>query len=94
MIFDFDPAKDAANRAKHRLSLAFGARVFDDPGAIVLPSHREIDGELRYKVVGVVDGRLHTAVFVQRGEVTRLISVRRSNGGEQRDRDRHSGGPR
>ena len=93
MRFEFDPAKDEANRFKHGLRLAFAKRVFDDPDHIVLASHRPIDGEDRLKVLGLVDGRLHVAVFVWRGETIRLISVRRRNPGEQRDYDRHTRGP-
>ena len=93
MEFEFDPAKDQANRFKHGLRLPFGKRVFDDPYHRILPSFRECDGEDRYKAVGLADGKLHTAVYVVRGEVIRLISVRRSNAGEQRDYDRHSGRP-
>lgn len=91
MIVDFDAAKDEANRAKHGVSLAFGTRVFDDAGHVVLPSLRPIDGEDRYKAVGKVEGRLWTAIHVWRGETMRLISVRRSNAGEQRNYDRDSG---
>lgn len=91
MDFDYDPEKDAANRAKHGLPLAFGRRAFDDPGHIVLASFRPIDGEDRYKTVGRVDGKLFTAVYVWRGETIRLISVRRSNDGEQRAYHRNSG---
>ncbi|WP_232492973.1 BrnT family toxin [Novosphingobium kaempferiae] len=91
MEFEFDPAKDDANRAKHGLGLAFGMRVFDDPRHEVLPSFRPVDGEDRYKAVGLVDGRLFTLIYVWRDERIRLISVRRSNTGEQRDYDRHSG---
>lgn len=58
MIVDFDPAKDAANHAKHGVSLAFGARVFDDPSHVILASFRPIDGEDRYKAVGLIEGRL------------------------------------
>lgn len=90
MDFDFDPAKDAANRDKHGLPLIFGWRVFDDPVHTVLASFRPVDGEDRYKAVGMVDGRLFTSVYVFRGEGVRLISVRRSNAGEQRDYDRDS----
>lgn len=93
MEFEFDPAKDEANRFKHRLRLAYGKRVFDDPYHRVLPSFREADGEERFKAVGLVAGKLYTAVFVWRDEVTRLISVRRSNASEQRDYDRNSGRP-
>lgn len=90
MEFEFDPAKDEANRFKHGLPLAFGMRVFDDPFHSVLPSHRPVDGENRYKAVGLVDGKLFTLVHVWRDERIRLISVRRSNAGEQRDYNRNS----
>lgn len=91
MVFDFDPEKDAANRAKHGVSLACGGQVFEDRQMVVLASFRPIDGEDRYKAIGLIDGKLWTTVFVERGEVIRLISVRRSNAGEQGNYDRHSG---
>jgi uncharacterized DUF497 family protein len=91
MDFEFDPAKDEANRFKHGLPLISGKRVFDDPFHLVLPSFRPMDGEDRYKGVGQVDGKLHTVIYVLRGARIRLISVRRSNGGEQRDYDSTSG---
>lgn len=84
MRFAFDPEKDRLNIARHGLSLAFGARIFDDAMHLVLPSFREEDGEGRWKAIGEVDGRLYTAVHVWRGEVIRYISVRRSNAGEDR----------
>ena len=80
----FDPAKDAANREKHKLSLAFGDRIFDDSDHLILPSVREIDGEERFKVVGIVGAKLFTGVFVRRDDRPRFISVRRSNKGEER----------
>lgn len=79
----FDPRKDAANREKHKLSLAFGLRIFDDGDHLIIPSIREIDGEERFKVVGVVGERLFTGVFVWRDNLPRFISVRRSNKGEE-----------
>ena len=85
MEFEFDPAKDEANRFKHRLRLAFGRRVFDDPRHAILPSFRIVDGEERFKAVGFVNGKLYTAVHVWRDDRIRLISVRRSNASEQRD---------
>lgn len=84
MDIEFDTAKDAANIAKHGLPLAFGARIFDDANHLVLSSIRPIDGEERFKVVGLVGGKLYTAVHVLRGEAVRFISVRRSNDGEER----------
>jgi uncharacterized DUF497 family protein len=90
MKFEFDPAKNEANRFKHGLRLSFGKRVFDDPLHIVVSAHRAIDGEDRFKALGIVEGRLHIAVFVWREDKIRLISVRRSNNSEQRDYDRHT----
>lgn len=80
----FDPAKDAANRQKHQLSLAFGDRIFEDDDHLIIPSIREIDSEERFKVVGMVGEKLFTGVFVWRGDLPRFISVRRSNKGEER----------
>lgn len=79
----FDPAKDAANRDKHKLTLTFGDRIFEDNNHLIIPSIREIDGEERFKVVGIVATKLFTGVFVWRGGLPRFISVRRSNKGEK-----------
>lgn len=79
----FDPAKDAANRDKHKLPLAFGDRIFEDDNHLIIPSIREIDGEERFKVVGIVAAKLFTGVFVWRGGLPRFVSVRRSNKGEE-----------
>lgn len=92
LSIEFDADKDEINRFKHGLSLAIGRRVFADLGLQILPSIRPIDGEDRYKAVGMVGGKLYTAVYVLRGERARMISVRRSNGSEQRDYDRDPGG--
>jgi uncharacterized DUF497 family protein len=80
----FDPVKDAANRAKHGLPLAFGDRIFGDDNHLIIPSIREIDGEERFKIVGIVEEKLFTGIFVRRGDLPRFISVRRSNKGEER----------
>lgn len=84
MEIEFDPAKDAINRAKHGVSLAYGAKAFDDAGMITAETTRIEDGERRFRAIGVVDGKLWTVVHVTRGEAVRMISVRRSNDGEER----------
>jgi hypothetical protein len=80
----FDPAKDAANREKHKLPLAFGDRIFEDDNHLIVPSVRAIDGEERFKVIGIVGEKHFTGVFVWRDNQPRFISVRRSNRGEER----------
>jgi len=91
MEIEFDTLKDTANREKHGVPLAFGAGIFDDPQMLVVSSIRPEDGEERYKAIGMVDGKLWSAVHVYRGEVVRFLSVRRSNAGEQRAYDSYSG---
>ena len=91
MDIEFDPEKDFINKAKHGVSLAFGRVVFDDPDVLILPTIRDLDGEDRYKALGIVEGRLWTAVHMYRGEVLRFLSVRRSNVSEQRAYDSNSG---
>lgn len=93
MIVDFDPAKDEANREKHGVPLAFGVRVFADSLVVIRSTVRLGDEEERFKAVGRVDGKLWTAIHVWRGETVRMISVRRSNAGEQRDYDCDPRGP-
>lgn len=80
----FDPVNDNANRRKHRLSLAFGDGISEDGNHLIVPSIREIDGEERFKMIGIVAGKLYTGVFVWRDDVPRFISVRRSNDGEEK----------
>lgn len=80
----FDPAKDAANQQKHKLSLTFGGSIFEDENHLILPTIRIEDEEDRYKVVGLVGEKLFTGVFVWRDDLPRFISVRRSNKGEER----------
>jgi len=80
----FASAKDAINRKKHKLPLAFGDRIFEDDNHLIIPSIREIDGEERFKVIGIVGEKLFTGVFVWRDGLPRFISVRRSNKGEEK----------
>lgn len=80
----FDSRKDTINREKHKLSLAFGDRILEDADHLIIPSIRKRDGEERFKVVGRVDGKLFTGVFVWRDDLPRFMSVRRSNKGEER----------
>jgi len=80
----FDPAKDAINQQKHKLSLAFGDRIFEDENHLIIAPIRLKDSEERFKVIGATDGKVHTGIFVWRDDLPRFISVRRSNKGEER----------
>lgn len=67
---DFDPAKDAINRAKHGISLA---RV-DVDMQVTIKDKRRDDGEDRYRAYGYIDGLPYCLVFADRHGKVRPIS--------------------
>lgn len=75
---EFDPAKDAANFAKHGVSLAL-ARDLDWDAALAWVDDRFDYGELRIIALAPKTGILYCVAFVNRGEVRRIISLRRAN---------------
>lgn len=84
LLFEWDEDKALSNAAKHRVSFAHAVRVFLDPDRVELDATRPADGESRFKVVGMVDGRLHVVVGTRRGGVHRIISARRANASEEK----------
>lgn len=80
MAFEFDPAKSAANKEKHGIDFEAAQAIWKDDRRINAAVRTQ--GETRLIAVGVIDGKHWTAVYTMRGEVIRLISVRRSRGYE------------
>lgn len=78
-------------RVKHGVPLLFGMQLFEDANVAIIPTLRIGDEKERFKAIGLVDGKYWTAIHVWRGDVVRLISVRRSNEREQRDYDCNPG---
>lgn len=82
MDFEFDPAKSAANKAKHSLDFEEAQALWKDPDRLTLPS--AYPGEPRQLVIGKIGGKNWTAVITWRGNGIRLISVRRSRDNEKK----------
>ena len=81
----FDPAKNAANIAKHGVSLADGDGVLLDPLALTVEDSTS-RGEQRWQTIGVNSfGELMIVVWTNRGSDVRLISVRKPEPKERRD---------
>lgn len=78
MEFEWDQAKDAANRAKHGLSLADAARL-DWAGGVDVVDFRQDYGEIRVTRYTSLEGRLHVCVFTDRNDRLRIISLRKAN---------------
>ena len=82
MKITYDPDKDAANIAKHGLSLA-EFRGFDiDPSIYVDDRHDY--GETRLLARGRIGGRGYCVVFTVSNAVARVISFRRAHEKEMR----------
>lgn len=78
MRVEFDPAKDAANQAKHGVSLAMAGDL-DWEAALVWFDERFEYGESRMIALAPQTEILYCVAFVDRGEVRRVISLRRAN---------------
>jgi uncharacterized DUF497 family protein len=81
----FDPAKDAANQAKHGFSLLDAARLEWD-SAVVWPDQRRDYDEPRMVALGYIGLRIMAVVFVDRPPEQpterRIISLRKANSRE------------
>jgi uncharacterized DUF497 family protein len=83
MEFEWDEAKRRANVAKHGLDFVDCTVVWAKPlwrGAV-----REVDGEIRQLVTGVLRDIFVTVIFTERGGRVRIISMRRARDGERRE---------
>ncbi len=77
MRIEYDPAKDAENKARHGVSLAV-ARELDWDAALVWVDSRFEYYELRMIALAPKTDTLYYVAFVERGEVQRIISLRQA----------------
>ena len=81
MEVEFDPAKDAANIAKHGVSLA-AATDFEIQA--VVRDDRQTYAEDRFNAFGLLHGKTYCLTFAVRGGKVRAISLRRARDKEYR----------
>ena len=78
MRIEFDPTKDASNQLKHGVSLAMAAEL-DWDAAWVWVDERVDYNEMRMIALAPKTEILYCVAFVDRGDVRRIISLRRAN---------------
>ena len=83
MDFEWDSAKELANRKKHGVDFRMAAKVFLDPFVIEFDD-LDATGELRFNAIGLVDGRMLFVIYTIRGDVVRIISARGAESHEKR----------
>jgi hypothetical protein len=83
MDFEWDPAKEQANRKKHKVGFRTAAKVFLDPYVIEFDDI-DANDELRFNAIGLVDGRMLFVTYTLRGDIVRIISARGAEPHEKR----------
>jgi uncharacterized protein len=78
MRIEFDSTKDASNQLKHGVSLAMAAEL-DWNAAWVWVDERIEYNEMRMIALAPKTEILYCVAFVDRGDVRRIISLRRAN---------------
>ncbi len=75
MKFEFDPEKSEANKIKHGIDFVEAQVLWGDPDRLQVFARTQ--GEPRLILIGRIHDKHWSAVFTIRGDVTRIISVRR-----------------
>jgi len=74
----FDPAKNKENIRQRGISFE-AADSFDFRTALIWKDTRMDYGESRFCAMGYIGDRLHVLVFTPRGDIMRVISLRKAN---------------
>jgi uncharacterized DUF497 family protein len=81
MEFEYDETKSASNYLKHGIDFKMAQDIWLDGARTQILARME--DEERWYVIGMLLGKLWTAVVTKRGDKVRLISVRRARKGER-----------
>jgi uncharacterized protein len=82
MEFEWDTAKEQANRKKHGVDFRTAAKVFLDTHVIEFDDFE--GAELRSNAIGLVGGRMLFVTYTMRDAVIRIISARGAEPHEKR----------
>jgi uncharacterized DUF497 family protein len=86
-VFEWDAKKSEANRRKHSIDFARARQAFFDPLRKTEVEGIE-HGEIRWRTIGEIDGRLftisHTLEEEDEVEIVRIISARKVTPRERR----------
>ncbi len=76
MDFEWNEQKSMSNSAKHGIDFEAATQLWNDGDRVEV--HTTFPDESRSIMIGRIDKKLWSAVFTQRGESIRIISVRRA----------------
>jgi uncharacterized protein len=84
--YTWDPVKNKSNVAKHGVEFETARLVFNDPRSVT-EQDREVDGEPRWRTIGMVEGTLMLLVAhltFDSEDAIHIISARRATPQERR----------
>jgi uncharacterized DUF497 family protein len=82
MRFEYDPDKSLSNKAKHGIDFQEAQTLWLDMDLVEIRARTE--DEPRHMVIGRIGDRHWSGIITYRGDVIRIISVRRSRQEEVR----------
>ncbi len=82
-MFEWDEKKNTENLLKHGLAFEDAETVFSGQ-CLTFEDTRHDYGEQRFVTLGALEGRVVVIAHTPRGDRTRIISMRKANGREQK----------
>ena len=82
--FEWDDAKAASNRRRHKITFEQAREVFADPFIVEWIDEGQDENEQRFSALGMVENRLLFVAYAIRGSAIRIISARRAESFERR----------
>ena len=82
MEFEWDPNKSRTNKSKHGIDFDTATELWNDQDRVEIQLN--FPAENRNALIGKVGNKLWTAIFIQRREAIRIISVRHARKKETR----------
>ena len=84
MSFEWDESKRRLNLRNHQVDFADIFPLFNGDFLERIDDRRDY-GEIRFRCLGEVNGRIYVVIYTWRNGNRRIISVRKANGKEQRE---------
>ena len=81
MEYEFDESKSAANKAKHGLDFSEAQGLWQDVDAVEIPAKSGV--EQRKMLIARIEQKIWSAIFTERENKIRIISVRRARSSEE-----------
>jgi uncharacterized protein len=81
MNFEYNDDKSRLNKEKHGIDFDKAQNIWLDDNVIV-PALTE--DEIRYMIIGKIEGKFYSCIYTERSDKIRLISCRRSRDNEKK----------